>query len=294
MLLPPSAGPGHECSGPDRRPGSASGPTRPTAPPRRPPVHPRTRAPTTATPARGNGSDATITDLGHGCDPIGWIRRVEPRHMDKVVTSPRPGFGRRPHPTGGGDRPTGTRPWSLCRVDRVQSAPCDGPTSSVETPTVSAARQHRPVRHLVTGATGYVGGRLAPRLAEGDAVRCLVRVPAKLRDSRGRRRRGGARRRARRGAVGRCEGVDVAYYLVHSWSAATSRGSTAAATIVAAGGARRWRPAARLPERAAPRPRPLPHLASRAEVGDILRDSPAGGRGLPGRVVLGAGPPPST
>jgi uncharacterized protein YbjT (DUF2867 family) len=38
-----------------------------------------------------------------------------------------------------------------------------------------------PSRILVTGATGYVGGRLVPRLLDkGFAVRCLVRNPAKL------------------------------------------------------------------------------------------------------------------
>jgi uncharacterized protein YbjT (DUF2867 family) len=38
-------------------------------------------------------------------------------------------------------------------------------------------------RLLVTDATGYVGGRLVPRLlAAGYAVRCLVRAPEKLRD----------------------------------------------------------------------------------------------------------------
>ena len=36
---------------------------------------------------------------------------------------------------------------------------------------------------LLTGATGYIGGRLAPRLIEdGHGVRCLVRTPSKLRD----------------------------------------------------------------------------------------------------------------
>ena len=37
-------------------------------------------------------------------------------------------------------------------------------------------------RHiLVTGATGYIGGRLVPRLLElGYQVRCLVRDPARL------------------------------------------------------------------------------------------------------------------
>ena len=34
---------------------------------------------------------------------------------------------------------------------------------------------------LVTGSTGYIGGRLVPRLLEmGYRVRCLVRDPARL------------------------------------------------------------------------------------------------------------------
>ena len=38
-------------------------------------------------------------------------------------------------------------------------------------------------RVLVCGATGYVGGRLVPRLLEqGLAVRCLVRSPEKMSD----------------------------------------------------------------------------------------------------------------
>jgi uncharacterized protein YbjT (DUF2867 family) len=34
---------------------------------------------------------------------------------------------------------------------------------------------------LVTGATGYVGGRLVPRLLEaGYRVRCLIRDPSRM------------------------------------------------------------------------------------------------------------------
>ena len=41
------------------------------------------------------------------------------------------------------------------------------------------AEAHAPV--LVTGSTGYIGGRLVPRLlAAGRRVRCLARSPEKL------------------------------------------------------------------------------------------------------------------
>jgi uncharacterized protein YbjT (DUF2867 family) len=75
---------------------------------------------------------------------------------------------------------------------------------------------------LVTGATGYIGGRLVPRLLElGYRIRCLVRDPAPL------------QRYAWRSAVEivagdvlqpntlvpAMQGVSAAYYLVHSMSA---------------------------------------------------------------------------
>ena len=76
------------------------------------------------------------------------------------------------------------------------------------------------IRCLVTGATGYVGGRLVPVLLErGHAVRALARNPDKLADVPWRDRRRGRARRPRRSGLAEHEafdGVDVVYYLVHS------------------------------------------------------------------------------
>lgn len=128
---------------------------------------------------------------------------------------------------------------------------------------------------LVTGATGYVGGRLVPRLlGPGRAVRVLVRDPGRVvgrawapsaQVARGDLRTGA-------GLAEALSGVDVAYYLVHSM---TGGGDFAALDREAA---RRFGAAARaagvrhvvylgglLPEAAASE-----HLASRAEVGAIL------------------------
>ncbi len=75
------------------------------------------------------------------------------------------------------------------------------------------------MRVLVTGATGYVGGRLVPRLLErGHAVRVLVR------DGRRIEGRAWAARvevaeddlLAPRSLGAALAGMDAAYYLVHS------------------------------------------------------------------------------
>ena len=72
---------------------------------------------------------------------------------------------------------------------------------------------------LVTGATGYIGGRLAPRLIDaGHTVRVLVRDPLRLRDvpwsAAAEIVRGDLTDSASLTAA--FAGIDVAYYLVHS------------------------------------------------------------------------------
>jgi uncharacterized protein YbjT (DUF2867 family) len=148
------------------------------------------------------------------------------------------------------------------------------------------------MRYLVTGATGYIGGRLAARLVDAGPVRCLVRDPEKLRDVPWARRAeivsGDLLDPASIRAA--CEGVDVVYYLVHSLSdrefAATDR-RAALITAQAArdAGVRRFvylgglHPDGPLSE----------HLASRAEVGEILLRSGVPTAVLQAAVILGSG-----
>lgn len=81
-------------------------------------------------------------------------------------------------------------------------------------------------RILLTGATGYVGGRLLPRLeARGHRVRCLARRPEFLAD------RVGPGTEVVEGDVLRpetlaaaFEGVETAYYMVHSMGNASREG----------------------------------------------------------------------
>ncbi len=153
--------------------------------------------------------------------------------------------------------------------------------------------QHR--RVLVTGVTGYVGGRLVPaRLQAGYPVRVLVRDPARLRG-----RPWLEQVEVVRGDVLKADtlpaalaGIDVAYYLIHSMSgsddfhrldvtAARSFGRTACDAgvrrIVYLGGL--GDPGTALSQ----------HLRSRQATGDALREGGVPVTEFRAAVIVGAG-----
>jgi uncharacterized protein YbjT (DUF2867 family) len=148
---------------------------------------------------------------------------------------------------------------------------------------------------LVTGATGYVGGRLIARLlSERRGVRALARDPARLADAPGIEAvRGDLLSGA--GLAAALDGCSTAYYLVHSMESATgSNGDFASRDRLAA---ERFGEAARaagvdrivylggLVPAGGPR---SVHLSSRLEVEQILLDAVPGSTALRASIVVGA------
>ncbi|MFI5348563.1 MAG: DUF2867 domain-containing protein [Elusimicrobiota bacterium] len=128
---------------------------------------------------------------------------------------------------------------------------------------------------LVTGATGYVGGRLVPRLlGRGKTVRVLVRDPGRVigRPWASRVQIARADLRTGDGLEPALQGVHTAYYLVHSMSGGGDFAS------LDRDAARRFGAAARKAGVAhviylgglLPKDTASKHLTSRAEVGAIL------------------------
>jgi uncharacterized protein YbjT (DUF2867 family) len=131
------------------------------------------------------------------------------------------------------------------------------------------------VRILVTGATGYIGGRLVPRLLErGHSIRVMVRDPARVAGRAWANNvevvRGDVEQPETLGPA--VEDVDAAYYLIHLMGSGrdfVERDRAAAQNFAAAAGHldRVIYLGGLLPAS----DRISDHLKSRAEVGEILR-----------------------
>jgi uncharacterized protein YbjT (DUF2867 family) len=145
---------------------------------------------------------------------------------------------------------------------------------------------------LVTGATGYVGGRLLRRLvAMGRPARALARDPGRVERLDGVEAFRGDLLSGR-GLEPALEGCETAYYLVHSMEAAADRDFAGRdrraaqnfAMAAAAAGVERIVYLGGI----APAGRPSPHLRSRIEVEQILLDAVPGSTALRASIVIGA------
>jgi uncharacterized protein YbjT (DUF2867 family) len=159
----------------------------------------------------------------------------------------------------------------------------------------SAQEGFIPLNILVTGASGYIGGQLIPRLqALGHHVVCMVRNPQQFRDKKWESveiRQGDVLDRASLGSA--MQGIEVAYYLIHAM-AGGARGFEEREYL----GAENFSIAAQ--EMGIQRIIYLgglgecekdlsPHLWSRQHVGEILRDSEVPVTEFRAAVVIGLG-----
>lgn len=156
-------------------------------------------------------------------------------------------------------------------------------------------------RVLIIGATGFVGSRLVPELAnKGIPLRLLVRVPAKA----AKLARPGADIEVVRGDLvsnqglrEALRGIRTAYYLVHSMGGRTlfrnreyaERDRTAAVNFMAAAGAEGLARVIYLGGLGEAGDNLSEHLKSRAEIAKILSSGTAKATVLRAAVIIGAG-----
>mgnify|MGYP006271044435 CR=1 FL=1 len=148
-------------------------------------------------------------------------------------------------------------------------------------------------RVLLTGATGYVGGRLLGLLeSRGEAVRCLARHPEHLRGRVGRGTEVVAGDLLDEGSLeGAMAGVDAAYYLVHSlgmrerFEEAEREAAENFAGAAARQGVRRIIYLGGLGQN----PDSSPHLRSRRRVGEVLRASGVPTIEFRASIIIGSG-----
>jgi uncharacterized protein YbjT (DUF2867 family) len=148
---------------------------------------------------------------------------------------------------------------------------------------------------LVTGATGYVGSRLLRRLsAEGRPARALARRPDRVEPLAGIERARGDLLTGE-GLAEALDGVETAYYLVHSMEAAdpgangfADRDRAAADAFATAATRAGTERIVYLGGIAPPPDRTSTHLGSRLEVEHILVDAVPESTALRASIVIGA------
>lgn len=147
---------------------------------------------------------------------------------------------------------------------------------------------------LLTGATGYVGGRLLARLEQrGEAVRCLVRRPTEMVS------RVGSMTEVVAGdlqdassVLQAMQGIDTAYYLVHSMGSRedfAEEDRQAAENFANAASHAGVKRIIYLGALGMPDPGLSKHLRSRQEVGDILRNSNSQVIEFRASIIIGSG-----
>ncbi|MGO9780872.1 MAG: SDR family oxidoreductase [Streptosporangiaceae bacterium] len=153
-----------------------------------------------------------------------------------------------------------------------------------------------PARCLVTGASGYIGGRLVPELlAAGYSVRCMARDPGKLSDRpwSAQVEITAADALDRSGVRRALDGIEVAYYLIHSLGTGSSfeqRDRDSARIFAGAARDAGVRRIVYLGGIISGQHGELsPHLRSRGEVGQILLDSGVPTAALQAAVIIGSG-----